>query len=520
MADSTDSEVKSKCAKSRREFLQEGAALATGAAAFSGLAQDAQAAPQSNEDTRMLDRLERANSDANRRILLKGSVVVSMDPQVGNLAKGDVLIEGKKIKDIGPDLSAAAGGGKAIVIDSKDIILMPGLVDAHIHAWEAGLGRLIPNANGVPNDNKHNYFTVIHQIIGPGYRPQDIYIGNLLTGLECIDTGITCICDNSHNTRTAAHADSAIRGLTDSGIRAVYAGGGIRYPEQQWDHQWPDDMVRIKKQYFSSDDQLVTMRMFLAGAVDPKQARVARDLDLWISWDAGSASPVLPQWYKDGLLVGKESFNHGGGTPEANWQLLREHGAKLNVCPRADTQAGYGGEGRGFNALQDALDHGVRPGISSDNGSAYTSDMFLDMKVLYTVQRGLAQLAKFNGNPKYPAAVTVRDVLEFATIRGAECNALDRKCGSLTPGKEADLLMIRTDTVRHCPLNNAFGAIVHASTRADLDAVFIAGQVKKWRDKMTNKLVAQDFNKVRQLAEESRQYVLAKANWPLDIFSD
>jgi 5-methylthioadenosine/S-adenosylhomocysteine deaminase len=509
-----------KRVSSRREFLQEGVALATGTAAFSMLAQDTQAAPQSNEDARMLDRLERANSDPARRILFKGGVVVSMDSQVGNLAKGDVLIEGKKIKDIGPDLGSAAAGGKAIVIDSKDAILMPGFIDAHIHAWEAGLGRLIPNADAIPNDNKHNYFTVIHQIIGPGYRPQDIYIGNLLTGLECIDTGITCFCDNSHNTRTAAHADNAIRGLMDSGVRAVYAGGGIRYPEQQWDHQWPDDLVRIKKQYFASDDQLVTMRAFLAGAVDPKQARVARDLDLWISWDAGSASPVLPQWYKDGLLVGKESFNHGGGTPDANWQLIREHGAKLNVCPRADTQAGYGGEGRGFNALQDALDHGVRPGLSSDNGSAYASDMFLDMKVLYTVQRGLAQLSKFNGNPKYPAAVTVRDVLEFATIRGAECNALDRKCGSLTPGKEADLLMIRTDTVRHTPLNNAFGAIVHASTRADLDAVFIAGQAKKWRGQMTNKLVAQDFNKVRQLAEESRQYVLAKANWPLDIFSD
>ncbi|HEX4485797.1 MAG TPA: amidohydrolase family protein, partial [Terriglobales bacterium] len=401
-----------------------------------------------------------------------------------------------------------------------DTIILPGVIDAHIHAGEAGLGRLIPNSNAIPKDDKHNYFTAIHQILGPGYRPEDIYIGNLLTGLECIDTGITCFCDNSHNTRTAAHADSAVRGLMDSGARAVYAGGGIRYPEQNWDHQWPDDLVRIKKQYFSSDDQLLTMRAFLAGAVEPKQARVARDLDLWISWDAGSASPVLPQWYKDGLLVGKESFNHGGGTPEANWQLIRDHGAKINVCPRADTQAGYGGQGRGFNALQDALDHGIRPGLSSDNGSAYASDMFLDMKVLYTVQRGLAQLAKFNGNPTYPAAITVRDALEFATIRGAQCNALDHKCGSLTPGKEADLLMIRTDTVRHTPLNNAYGAIVHASTRADLDAVFIAGQAKKWRGRMTNKLVAQDFNKIRRLAEDSRQYVLAKANWQLDIFSD
>ena len=234
--------------------------------------------------------------------------------------------------------------------------------------------------------------------IGPGYRPQDMYVGNLLTGLSCINAGITCFFATIRITHVLRRMPTTpYAGFFDSGVRAVYAGGGIRYPEQTWDHQWPDDLARIKKQFFSSDDQLVTMRMFLAGTVDPKHARVARDLDLWISWDGGSASPLLPQMYKDGLLVGKESFNHGGGTPEANWQLILDHGAKMNICPRADSQAGYGGDGKGFNALQDALDHGLRPGISSDNGSAYPADMFIDMQVLYFTQRSLAQLAKFNG---------------------------------------------------------------------------------------------------------------------------
>lgn len=505
---------------SRRDFFKQGTGVVAGATVAGLFSRAAEAAPLQNEDAKSLDRLEHTNADPKRRILLKGGVIVSMDSRIGNLTKGDILIEGKQIKEIAPDLSTAAGEGKAIVIDAKDTILIPGLVDAHIHAWEASIGRLIPNSNAVVNDAKHNYFSVVHQTLGPCYRPQDMYVGNLLTGLSCIDAGITCMCDNSHNSRSSAHADNAVRGLFDSGLRAVYVGGGIRYPEQTWDRQWPEDLTRIKKQYFSSDDQLVTLRMFLAGTVDPKHARVARDLDLWISWDGGSSSPLLPQMYQEGLLVGKESFNHGGGTPEPNWQLIRDHGAKMNICPRADSQAGYGGEGKGFNALQDALDHGLRPGISSDNGSAYPADMFIDMQVLYFTQRSLAQLAKFNGNPKPPAAVTVRDVLEFATIRGAECNAVDHKCGTLAPGKEADILMIRTDNVRQCPLNNALGSVVQAGTMGDLDAVFVAGQTKKWRGKMTNKLVGHDFNKLRQMAEESRQYVLAKAGWSLDIFSD
>lgn len=504
----------------RREFLKRSLALGAGAVVSPLLYSELRAAPLPQEDAKTLERLEGSNADPKRRILLRGGVIVSMDPAVGNLPKGDILIEGKQIKAIAPSLDASAREGKAILVDAKDTILIPGLVDSHIHAWEGGIGRLIPNSNGVADDSKHNYFTVVHQTLGPLYRPEDIYVGNLLTALSCIDAGITCFCDNSHNSRSSAHADAAVRGLLDSGVRAVYAGGGIRYPEQKWDRQWPEDLVRIKKQYFSSDDQLVTLRMFLAGTVDPKHARVARDLDLWISWDGGSSSPLLPQMYKDGLLVGKESFNHGGGTPEANWQLIRDHGAKMNVCPRADSQAGYGGDGKGFNALQDALDHGLRPGISSDNGSAYAADMFSDMKVLYFTQRSLAQLAKFNGNAKPPAAVTARDVLEFATVRGAGCNALDRKCGTLTPGKEADILMIRTDSVRHCPLNNAIGAVVQAGTTGEIDAVFIAGQAKKWRGKMTSKLAGHDFSKLRQRAEESREYVLNKAGWPLDIFSD
>jgi 5-methylthioadenosine/S-adenosylhomocysteine deaminase len=509
---------------SRRGFFKKSAGYAGGVAAGSVtpsfLSTEASAAPQQNEDARIMDRLERTNADPRRRILLRAGAIVSMDAKVGNLARADVLIEGKKILEIGPDLSGTARDGKAIVVDARDTIVMPGFCDPHIHAWEGQIARIIPNSNGIANDAQHNYFTVVHQTLGPHYRPEDMYVGNLLTALSCIDAGITSFCDNSHNSRSSSHADSAIRALFDSGVRAVYAGGPIRYAEEQtWEHQWPEDLRRIKRQYFTTDDQLVTLRMLFAGALDPKTLSVARDLDLWLSWDGGAANPQLPELYKNGLLVGKESYNHGTGVPEANWQLIREHGAKVNVCPRSDSQFTYGGTGKGYNGLQDALDHGVRPGISNDNASAYAIDMFLEMQVLYYTQRSLAQLARFNRETKPPAAISVRDILEFATIRGAECCALDAKCGSLTPGKEADIVLLRTGNIRQFPLNNAIGAIVQAGV-GDVDTVFIAGQAKKWRGRMTSKLAGQDFGKLRQRADDSRQYLFAKAGWPLDIFAD
>ncbi len=495
-------------ATSRRGFL------GTSVAAAALFTRNASAAPQTSDDSRTLARLERTNADPARRILIQGGVIVSMDAKIGNLERGDVLIEGKKIREIAPDLSAAARDGKATVVDAKDTIVMPGFVDPHIHAWEGQLAGIIPNSNVVSTDARHNYFTVMHQTLGPHYRAEDMYIGNLLTALSCIDAGITAFCDNSHNSRSSAHADGAIRGLFDSGARAVYAGGPIRYTDEQaWDHQWPEDLRRIKRQYFSSDDQLITFRMLFAGTLDPKTLRVARDLDLWLSWDGGAANPQLPKLYEEGLLVGKESYNHATGVPEANWEVIRERGAKLNVCPRSDSQFTFGGNGKGYNGLQDVLDHGLRPGISNDNASAYAIDMFQEMQVAYFTQRSLAQLARFNKEAKPPSAVSARDVLEFATIRGAECCALDSKCGSLIPGKEADIVLLRTRTLRQLPLNNGIGAIVQSGTAGDVDTVFIAGQARKWRGQMPSKLAGQDLAKLRERADQSRRYLLAKAGW-------
>ena len=158
--------------KSRRSFLKTGAGLAAGASAFPWLARDAAAADQ---DDSTVDFFKRTAKDSKRRFLLTGGTIISMDPQVGNFVKGDVLIEGKKIVAVGPNIKATGQR-----IDATDMILIPGFADPHRHAWEGQLRGLNPNAVTITDYNAYT-----HQGFGPFYRPHDMYVGNLATALGC-----------------------------------------------------------------------------------------------------------------------------------------------------------------------------------------------------------------------------------------------------------------------------------------------------------------------------------------------
>jgi len=476
---------------SRRGFLKHTVALA--AAAKPG-----KAAPQS-KDSEIVDRVSRRNPDSNHRILLKGGTIVSMDTRVGDFVKGDLLIQGKKIAAVGPNLQ-----GSGEVIDASNTILIPGFVDCHRHSWEGVLRRIIPNGD------IGKYMATTHQGFALHYRPHDMYVGNLVTALGCIDAGITCIIDNSHNSRSSAHSDAAIQALIHAGIRAVHASGAPQ--NGNWDHQWPQDLDRLQKQFFSSDDQLVTLRMF--SPLDRANWALARRLGLRITseFQGPQMGPVMEQFWNEKLLGPDITYNHCGALPESVWQRIRESGGTVNVCPRSDPQYAIG---EGIPAFQKALDHGVRPGLSVDNEVSYGTDMFTEMRVAFNIQRALAANRKFNGDNNAPKPVNVRDLLECATVNGAECAGLSRKCGSLTPGKEADIVMIRTDDINLYPSNNALGSVVAAADSRNVDTVIIGGAIRKFR----GKLVGVNLTRFRQQVDESRNYLFQQAGYQLDIFS-
>src|SRR5262249_49386137 len=203
-------------APSRRDFLKIGAFAGTATGFFlAGTAAGAQH-PESMDDAGTLERAWRQEISPNQRIVLRGGTIVSMDPKVGNLVKGDILIQGKKISAVAPEVKAPP---QTQIIDAVNTIIIPGFVDAHRHSWEGQLRRIIPSGAIAA------YMAATHQGFARYYRPHDMYVGNLITALGCIDAGITCIIDNSHNSRSSAHSDAAVQSLIDSGIRAVHASG-------------------------------------------------------------------------------------------------------------------------------------------------------------------------------------------------------------------------------------------------------------------------------------------------------
>ncbi|MFE6409997.1 amidohydrolase family protein [Streptomyces sp. NPDC057837] len=452
-----------------------------------------------------LSALRRQAGSADRRILLTGATVVTMDPATGVLDKGDVLIEGDVIAAVGPDLRAGGDHAGTVVLDASGCVITPGFVDTHRHAWEAQLRRIMPDV-----DDLAGYVTSTLLGIAPVYRPSDMYTGTRLAALTALDSGITTMLDFSHNSRTAEHSDAAVRALLDTGIRGVHAAMAPHFGD--WDKQWPADLTRLHDTYRSD---LLTFRLAclatdeIAGpalAYGPELARTARELGIGVSVDAvfGTASSrAVLDWERAGLLGPEVTLIHATGLTDGAWQAIGRTGTTIALAPTSDAQIGLESA---IPAVDEALAVGVRPGLSIDVEVALASDMFTQMRALHAIQRMRAVNAVY-GSDREPSRIGVHDVLDFATLQGARTNGLADVTGSLTPGKQADLLVIRAEDVNNMPLNDAVGTVVLGSDPRNIDTVFVAGQVRKWN----GRLLDVDLAALREEVTASRDHILAAA---------
>jgi cytosine/adenosine deaminase-related metal-dependent hydrolase len=433
-------------------------------------------------------------------VLLRGATVVTLDAELGDFDQGDVLLRGDRIEAVGADLGEAAGN--AVVLDLAGMIVMPGLVDAHRHCWQNQFRGLIVDAS------IGEYMATVHAGFAKAYEPEDMYAGDLITTLGLIDAGVTTVLDLSHNSRSSAHTDAVFRAYAQAGIRAVHASSAPSAGE--WDQQWPLDLERIRDTYHRPDG-LTTVRMGLV-EMRPwpleKMVGYARDLGLGMTFDgvAGDFCRDVEVLGRQGLLGPDFAVIHCSGITEEAWQLMADSGTAATLATTSDEQIGLG---NGISAVQEALDHGIRPSLSGDVEVALAADMFTQMRHALTTQRMHQTQRAYDGQIPRPAYITNRDVLEMCAVQGAIDVGLGDVAGTLTPGKFADLVCVAAAEFSNLPLNNAVGTIVQGTDRSTVRHVLIGGQPRKWN----GELVDQDLPGLRDLAVRSRDRIAEKAGF-------
>src|SRR6202163_3138554 len=279
---------------SRRDFLKTAAVTGVAAAGLNLFAARAAAADDGDQPE--------DSGRPGRRYVIRGGSVMSMDPHVGDFAQADVLIEGKKILAVGPNLQV----GGATPIDASGRIVMPGFIDTHHHQFETVLrsfladGILINDHSNTPSGNT-TYFEFILLTFAPVYRPQDVYINELFGGLSQLDDGVTTVHDVSQIHHSPQHSDAAIKALFDTGRRAAFGyfeGAGANILGTNPGNQYPQDAFRIKNQGFASSDQLVSMIMggevYLDNATTQKSWTIGRQLGLQIAAHILSPFGITP----------------------------------------------------------------------------------------------------------------------------------------------------------------------------------------------------------------------------------
>ena len=473
-----------------------------------------------------------------RRYVIRNGYVMSMDPQVGNFVRGDVLVDGKRILAVGPSLHA----GNAAEIDARGRVVMPGFIDTHHHqAWTAIRSSipdsiLIDDGTGTPSAQQ-NYLGNILLGFAPVYRPEDAYISELFGGLAQLDDGVTTVHDVSQIHHSPEHSDAAIQALFDTGRRAAFGyfeSAGAAFIGTNPQNQYPTDATRIKSRWFSSSDQLVHMIMGVEVYLPNYQLAwdIGRQLNLQLA--AHILSPFGMRPILDNLADGvagngslglrpqdRHLFIHMTGMSDKGWNRVKEVGAHVSIAFPVEMNMRHG-----IPPIHKMQRLGIEPSLSTDVETNMTADFFTQMRSAMTMQRVIVNeeiLASGgytppNQWPPPPAGtlplLNVRDVLRYATINGAKHLGLDSKTGSLTPGKEADIILLDATHLNVAPINHVPGAVVQLMERSNVETVIVAGKIRKWK----GRLLDVDLSRLRNQLEDSRDRIFRAANVPQNLF--
>ena len=358
------------------------------------------------------------------------------------------------------------------------MIVMPGLVNAHLHTWQTGI-------RGIAGDwSLEQYFQYLHRGLAASFAPEDIRLGTLVGALNQLDSGVTTLFDWLHNNPTPDHSDGGLDGLIESGIRALFGHGSPKHAPKPGEPHFSEiphpraEIERLRNGRLAADDGLVRLAMCILGphfsAWDITEAdlRLAAEFDLIASMhmDAGFARLApdgIFRMREAGLIDGRLNVVHGSDLTDDEIAILADGGASFSVTAEAEMQYGFGHPITGR-----VIAAGAMPSIGTDTEAGLGGDMFTAMRITLQMQRAVDHGARISpDNPVEALTLATGDALEWATIGGARALGMGREIGSLTPGKRADVILVRTNDMNLFPVNDPVQAIVLHAGGANVDTV-------------------------------------------------
>lgn len=448
-------------------------------------------------------------SETTRR-LISGGRVICLAGAVREAAV-DILIDHDRIVAIAPRIQAT----DAQMIDATGCIVLPGFVDTHRHVWQTQL------RSAAADWSLFDYLVRMRLIYSSFYEPEDVYLGNHVGALEALNAGVTTVVDHCHIINSPEHADAAVRGLQDAHGRAVFCYGLFCNPRHdpfrlEEDATWRRaNARRIREQILASDSARVTFGLapneveslpFEASADEIRFARElgARRISFHVAMGAyDQRNRFVERLGAANLLAADMLFVHGAALTDHELALIRDHGASISSTPETELQMGMG-----FPVADRVRQAGGIASLGIDIVSNYSGDMFAQMRLLLQVTRALRN-AELETNGKAPRHIEprVEDVLRMATSGGANAAGLDHEVGSLEVGKQADIVLIRTDTLNTKPATSAVGTVVLSANSGDVDTVLVAGRIVKRH----GQLVGVNRQSLLDRLAESYQRIAARA---------
>jgi 5-methylthioadenosine/S-adenosylhomocysteine deaminase len=392
--------------------------------------------------------------------LIRGATILTMDPAAGVLARGDLLIENGLISAVAPaivlDLDARP---EVEVVDGTGRILIPGFVDTHRHMWEVLV------RGGATHHTLEQYYVDVLGAVGSAVRPEDVYLGTLASARSALMAGITTVQDISNIQHGPEHSDASVAALRESGIRAVLAYGKPYPAMASGGSGLPGDVRRVRSALLSDDRADVTMALLTEWGDDDGErhnAGLARELGLRTARHIGASTPISR--LRDlGVLLAGTTFIHGNNLPAEELQIIADSGGTLSVAPAIELMMGHGVPVLGRTPP------GLPLSLSTSAEVTVAADFFTQMRAALQIGRAFGRGAHSGRE------LTAADVLALATIDGAEALGLGARTGSLTPGKSADVVVLRAGDLDVAPMLDPAAAVVTQMDRRHIDRVYRAG---------------------------------------------